>query len=213
VIRARALLLVDGPSDAPLGAHVAALARSHGVALDVVTPEFARMENPPGRTVVSRLERVLRFDPDFQVLIVHRDAEGVDTAQREAEIAGGMARCDVQWPVVAVIPVRMTEAWLLLDEDAIRSVAGRPCGTEPLGLPSVAKVESVPDPKVKLQAALKTASGFSGRRLQKFRRDFPEHRRQLLELLDRTGTVRQLGAWQALEVATANAVNALKSLQ
>jgi Domain of unknown function (DUF4276) len=213
VIRARALLLADGPSDVPLGAHVAALARAHGMALDVVTPEFDRMDNPPGRTVSSRLERVLRFDADFQVLLVHRDAEGMDTARRETEIADGMAQCDVAWPVVAVIPIRMTEAWLLLDEDAIRSVAGRPSGTEPLGLPSVAKVESVPDPKAKLQAALRTASGFSGRRLQKFSRDFPEHRRQLLGLLNRAGAVRQLGAWQTLELATANAVETLKSLQ
>ena len=213
MISARALLLADGPSDVPLGAHVTALARAHGVALDVVTPEFDRMDNPPGRTVFSRLERVLQFDADFQVLIVHRDAEGLDAAQREAEIADGMAQCDVAWPVVAVIPIRMTEAWLLLDEDAIRRVAGRPSGTESLELPNVAKIESVPDPKVKLQAALRTASGFSGRRLQKFRRDFPEHRRQLLRLLDRAGTVRQLGAWQALEVATADAANTLKSLQ
>lgn len=211
MIRARALLLADGQSDVPLGTHVAALARSHDVDLDVVTPEFARMDNPPGRSVSSRLTRILRFDPDFQVLLVHRDTEGVDITKRQTEIADGMARCQVSWPVIPIIPIRMTEAWLLLDESAIRRVAGHPSGTMPLNLPRANKVESVPNPKASLQNALRTASGVSGRRLQKFRRDFPEHRRQLLELLDRTGAIRQLSAWEALERATESAANSLKA--
>jgi hypothetical protein len=51
LIYARALMLVDGSSDEPLGRHVAALARRHEVRLDVVTPEFERMNMP--RVVVS----------------------------------------------------------------------------------------------------------------------------------------------------------------
>jgi len=181
---------------------VAALARAHGVDLDVVTPEFDRMDDPPGRGVPARLNCVLAFDSDFQVLLVHRDTEGMDVTQRYSEIVDGMTQCEISWPFVPIIPIRMTEAWLLLDESAIRSVAGHPSGTMSLGLPAANKVESLPDPKATLQEALRTASGCSGRRLQKFRRDFPEHRRQLLERLDRTGTVRQLSAWTALEQAT-----------
>jgi hypothetical protein len=134
----------------------------------------------------------------------------VDIDKRRNEITDGMAQCEISWPCVPIIPIRMTEAWLLLDEAAIRSVAGQPSGNMPLGLPVASKVESVPDPKATLQAALRTASGCSGRRLQKFKRDFPEHRRQLLERLDRTGAVRQLSAWKALEHATESATNRLK---
>jgi hypothetical protein len=176
------------------------------VALDVVAPEFGRMNNPPGRTVRQRLERMLKIDPDFDVLLVHRDCENDTRDMRETEIMSGVAHCDVHWPVVPIVPIRMTEAWLLLDEDAIRMIAGHPSGIEPLDLPKVSHVEAVSDPKVRLQTALEVACGLSGRRLKKFKRDFPAHRRQLLERLDRSGPVRQLGAWQALETATASAM-------
>lgn len=49
--------------------------------------------------------------------------------------------------VVPVIPGRMTEAWLRLDEAAIRRVAGNPNGRTKLGLPKLHEVESVADPK------------------------------------------------------------------
>lgn len=206
MIRARALLLADGSSDEPLGVHVAALARSHGVALDVVAPEFDRMSDPPGRTVRQRLERMLKIDPDFDVLLVHRDCENDARDLREAEIVSGVEHCDIEWPVVPIVPIRMTEAWLLLDEKSIRVIAGRPSGVEPLDLPKVSQVETVPDPKARLGAALEIACGLSGRRLRKFKRDFPAHRRQLLERMDRLGPVRQLSAWRALETATADAM-------
>ncbi len=192
-------MLADGSSDEPLGRHIAALAHRHDVTLDVVAPEFARMDTPPGRAVEARLVRMLAIDSDFDVLIVHRDAERQTVDDRLAEIRAALQSAALEWHLVPVIPVRMTEAWLLLDESAIRLVAGRPTGTEPLNLPSVAQVEAEPHPKSCLQEVLATASGLSGRRLRKFKRDFPAHRRQLLERLDRDGAVRSLGAWQALE--------------
>lgn len=213
MIHARALFLADGSSDEPIGAHIAALAHAHGVVLEVVTPEFARMDNPPGRTVRARLERVLGFDAAFQVLVVHRDSEGSAASLREAEIESGCRQCGVGWPAIPVVPIRMTEAWLLLDEHAIRTVAGRPSSSEPLGLPTADQAEVVADPKALLQSVLEAASGQTGRRLRQFRRDFSYHRRQLLERLDRDGVVRQLSAWQALEAATENAMRALVSSQ
>lgn len=206
MIYARALLLADGSSDEPLGQHVAALARRHGVSLDVVAPEFARMDTPPGRAVEDRLARMLAIDRDFDVLVVHRDAEAQTVDHRLAEIQAALEAVALEWHLIPVIPVRMTEAWLLLDESAIRLVAGRPTGTDPLNLPSVSSVESEPDPKSRLQAVLAVASGLSGRRLRKFRRDFPAHRRQLLERLDRGGAVCELGGWQALEADVAHAM-------
>jgi hypothetical protein len=199
-------MLADGSSDEPLGRHVAALAGRHGVRLDVVTPDFDRMNMPPGRRVRDRLQRMLELDPDFDALIVHRDAERWPRADRLNEIHAAMASLDVAWPTVPVIPVRMTEAWLLLDEQAIREVAGRPTATESLDLPAAALVEALPDPKMRLQEALAAASGHSGRRLREFERDFPAHRRQLLDRLDRSGPVCRLPAWQALEVATEKAM-------
>lgn len=109
---------------------------------------------------------------------------------------------------VPIVPVRMTEAWLLLDEALIREVAGRPSGTESLGLPKPLQAESVADPKEVLRSALETASGLSGRRLKQFRRRFSENRRLIFERLDPEGPVRRLSAWRELEHALDEALKA-----
>jgi hypothetical protein len=206
VIEARALFLVDGTSDRGLGDHVRALARPHGVRLLVTTPEFEWMSPPPGRKVHERLRCILRSDPDFDVLLVHRDAEAQSPGKRLQEIAAGMGNAGVSWPCVPIVPVRMTEAWLLLDETAIRNVAVSPTSTVPLDLPQPHRAEALSDPKETLRAALERACGLSGRRLKKFKRDFEAHRAQLFAMLDREGPVRQLEAWQALEQATERAM-------
>ena len=196
---ARALLLADGPSDEPLGRHVARIAQRHGFELDVVAPDLRRLDPAPGQRVDERLEAVFRFDDRFDLVIVHRDAEAQDPQRRREEVENGVAAIREDVPALPIVPVRMTEAWLLVDEDAIRRVAGRPTGTEPLGLPAAGDVEDIPDAKHVLRRALETASGAKGRRLRSFKRDFGGQRRRLLEGLDHGGPVSQLSAWQALE--------------
>jgi len=210
--RIRALLLIDGPSDEPLGRHVAAIARGHGVALDIVAPEFDRMDPPPGRAISARLTRILAIDPDFEMVVVHRDAENQGRDVRLAEIQAALADVQPALPHIPVIPLRMTEAWLLLDEAAIRSVAGRPSGTMALSLPVAAQVERDVDPKATLRQALRSASGHRGRRLRKFERDFSAHRRQLLDRLDRSGPLRELRAWQELESDVATILAAVRDV-
>jgi len=104
----------------------------------------------------------------------------------------------------------MTEAWLLLDEHAIRRTAGRPNGTMALDLPSPGTVEHVPNPKELLRTALEVASGATGRRLARFRRDFSAHRRRLLEGLDHHGPVANLSAWRQLETTVVSVLTALQ---
>lgn len=208
-MRVRAVLLADGPSDVPLGDHVKALAVQHGMQVDVVAPEFDRMEPPPGRRVADRLARVLKIDNDFDLVIAHRDAEREGSEVRRREICAGLTEAGVELPHVPVVPVRMTEAWLLLDESAIRAVAGRPTATNELRLPSVGEVEQLADPKETLQEALCMASGLQGRRLRKLKRDFGHHRRQLMERIDRTGPVQQLASWRELETAVQAAAERL----
>ncbi len=95
----------------------------------------------------------------------------------------------------------MTEAWLLLDESAIRRVAGKPDGRMPIGLPQMARVEKLPDPKSTLRQVLEAASGLEGRKMKLFKSRFGEHRRLLLERLDIHGPVQDLCAWRALEAS------------
>jgi hypothetical protein len=159
--------------------------------------------------VAERLRAVLAFDDEFDLVIVHRDAEGGDPPARRDEIHAGVTSVREGLAILPVVPVRMTEAWLLLDEVAIRRVAGRPTGREPLGLPAPRDAESVPDPKAVLQRALELASGASGRRLRRFQRDFGTQRRRLLEGLEHDGPIRALAAWQELEVAVSAVVEQL----
>lgn len=207
--RFRALLLADGSSDAPLRDHVAARALRHGAVLDVTAPEFEWLRPAPGRGVGERLRRALELDPNFELLIIHRDSEGRPRESRVQEIDGAVGSSGIDWPCIPIIPIRMTEAWLLTDERAIRAVAGRPSGTDDLGLPPPRRIEEVSDPKAILTNALRIACGLRGRRLRTFERDFGHHRRSLLERLDRSGPVRELTAWQALEDDTRRAVGAL----
>lgn len=205
----RALFLCDGPSDAPLGVHVARMARQHGVDLDVVSPDLRRLDPAPGLTVTGRATAVFAFDDAFDLVIVHRDAEARPTTERVAEVRAGIEAVRNDLPSIPVVPIRMTEAWLLVDEAAIRRVAGRPSGTEPLGLPALRNVESIPDPKSVLSQALDTASGTQGRRLRAFQRDFGTHRRLLLEALDHEGPVASLSGWQSLAQTVASVVAGL----
>lgn len=206
---ARALFLGDGPSDQPLGQHAARIAQRAGCELDVVSPDLRRLNPPQGRNVAARLKAVLNFDDAFDLVIVHRDAEAAGRDARLSEIQQGVAEVRPTLPALPVIPIRMTEAWLLMDEAAIRRVAGRPSGTSPLNLPQIPLIEQLADPKQALREALERASGAMGRRLKRFRRDFPAHRRRLLEELDHHGPVSQLSAWQNFESDVASVVAAV----
>jgi hypothetical protein len=142
---------------------------------------------------------VFRADNRFDVVFVHRDAEAQDPERRYAEAQAGVDAVRPGLAHVTVVPIRMTEAWLLVDEQAIRRVAGRPASTMPLGLPDIRRVEMIPDPKATLARALEVAAGCTGRRRERFVRDFGEHRRLLLERLDHAGPVTRLESWRRLE--------------
>lgn len=51
--------------------------------------------------------------PDRDFILVHRDANSVGYGARLAEIEDAYARSPLRAPVIPVIPVKETEAWLL----------------------------------------------------------------------------------------------------
>ncbi|WP_446349610.1 hypothetical protein [Coleofasciculus chthonoplastes] len=102
-------------------------------------------------------------------------------------------------PVICVVPVRMTEAWLLFDEAAIRKAAENPRIQQPLNLPNLSKCEELPDPKQYLCQLLRQASGFTGRRLKKFRAREREKIQRIAELIDDFSALRSLSAFKILE--------------
>lgn len=193
------VFLADGSSDVPLGEHLETLCAKRGIEIRITTPDLRRLPKPPGLRVADRLKTVLELGMAPDIVFVHRDAEKQDPSLRYKEVHNAVSRTRPGLPAVAVVPVRMTEAWLLLDENQIRHVAGRPSSTVDLGLPPVSKVEAKSDPKKLLRNALDIASGLEGRRLIRFQRQFSNNRRTLLQRLDINGPVRNLPSWRALE--------------
>lgn len=191
------VLFVDGSSDKGLSRPLEMLCRKAGLSVNIVVvdPQFTPASLRKVENRIAWASSQLRPD----LVFIHRDAEKETYADRSAEISRAVATRNVTYPVVPVIPVRMTEAWLLLDEGAIRRVAGRPDDRNPLGLPTVREVERLADPKKRLEAALIAASGLKGRKLSNFTRDLASHRERLLERLDLTGRVAELSSLKLLE--------------
>jgi hypothetical protein len=154
-------LVADGTSDRVL-LPILTWSLKHQQVTPVVAQwaDFSRI--PRQQNTEGRLRTVLELYP-CDVLFVHRDAEAQPSAIRREEIASALRWAPVRH--IPVVPVRMTEAWLLADERAIRSAAGNPNGTENLNLPGIRRLEDLPDPKRVLHDALTTASGLNaGRR-------------------------------------------------
>jgi hypothetical protein len=97
----------------------------------------------------------------------------------------------------------MQEAWLLIDEQAIRYAANNPRGHNQLNLPSLSALETQPDPKAILHTLILEASGLSGRRLKNFKkseqRQAPHRVAQYIREEIGFAALRQLSAFAALE--------------
>lgn len=140
------LFVAEGTSDAPLAAVVEALFHNRGISIRLSSPDFAQLPKVE-KDVGSRLQAGIELmGTPPALVVVHRDADNAGTQTRRDEISkaaamAGAAHC------CPIIPVRMTEAWLLLNEASIRQVAGNPGGKTKLGLPKLSEIERVADPK------------------------------------------------------------------
>ena len=195
--RLRYTLVADGSSDSCLIPILTWLLRE-SCGRRPVQGEFAdlrRLPSPP-RTLAERIERSVELYP-CDLLFVHRDAEGARAEDRIAEIYRAVKQTKATTlPVICVVPVRMQEAWLLIDDVALRHAAGNPNGREPLDLPSVGSLEALPDAKRVLHELLRRASGLQGRRLASFNERLSVHR--VAELIEDFRLLRRLTAFQRL---------------
>jgi hypothetical protein len=162
--------------------------------------QFDRL--PPGKasTLVDRIKTAADIYP-CEILFVHRDADSGTIEERENGILAAVISANLINTVspVAVIPVQMTEAWLLIDECAIRTAAGYRNGTANLALPTVGELERRADPKGLLQKALRTASGRTGRKLRIF--NLNEARSMIASYIEDMSRLRSLDSFKHLESA------------
>ena len=185
----RLALLAEGAGDRALLPVLTWTLRA--LALDVSFFE-PRFEAKRGE-LATEIERVSREEaPD--ILFVHRDADREPLEVRRQEIPM------IRDGLVRVVPVRMTEAWLLIDEVAIRKAAGNPNGRVDLDLPRISRLESLPNPKELLRSLLIGASGHtSPRRRQRFQRDVPRCVQLVAEYIQDYTPLRTLAAFRAFE--------------
>ena len=203
--RLRYTLVADGSSDRSLVPILTWLLRG-SCGLQPIQGEFSdlrRLPNPP-KSLAERIDRSVELFP-CDLLFVHRDAERATVEHRAAEVGRAVRKTKVATgPVVCVVPVRMQEAWLLIDEAALRHAAGNPNGREPLNLPSVETLEALPDPKEILHDLLRRASGLRGRRLASFNERLSGHR--VAELIEDFRPLYWLTAFQRLAADVARTV-------
>lgn len=199
----RYTLLADGTSDEVLLPIINWVVSFHCPDVRVV-PSFARDFGKIGHGLHDRVNAALSNFP-CDVLFVHRDAEAMPREARLGEIDDAMR--EVGLPFVPVVPVRMTEAWLLSDETAIRFAAGNASGRHPIELPNKKKWETIPDPKDVLLTALTAASGLKGRKLGKFQ---PERARSLItQRTESFAALRGLSAFDAFEKDVAHTMKGI----
>jgi hypothetical protein len=209
----RFALIGEGPSDQPLVRILNSLCRDLIQHADIdgewANPTLEMLET--GKELATQLRALLNHDPTFNLIFVHRDADSNDDRLAREIIARGVQLSGCTTPSVPVVPIQETEAWLLLDEGAIRKHAGNPNGRHPLGLPKPKHVERRANPKELLRDALvqACAPGRKQRELRSGNEEFGRLRRRLFDDLDIHGPVTQLSAWQALVEDTKAALVAL----
>ena len=197
----RFLFVCEGSSDTPLTDHIQRLLIRCG------QPDPDGEAWHHGGQVADKIRQGLNAAGRLDLLFVHRDADnaGAEARYREIETAVRDVEQDgMSW--IGVVPVRMTEAWLLLDEAAIRKVVGKRDGRAALDLPAPERAERMADPKERLKDALLAASGNRGRRRRRFAREFPRLRRRLLQDLPIGGELERLESWARFRDDTIDAL-------
>jgi hypothetical protein len=190
-------LLTDGSSDAILIQPLTWILHQHfPLAINGTWADLRRLPSPP-KTLHERIAMALDLYP-CHLLFVHRDAEGETLDRRVAEIKDAVA--DLPDPLVPVVPVRMQEAWLLIDEAALRCAAGNPNGGIDLAMPAIDRLEDIPNPKQMLHDLLLDASELKGRRRKKLNPGRLAMR--LGELIEDYGPLRRLTAFRHAEAET-----------
>ena len=107
---------------------------------------------------------VARRGDGYSLVIFHLDADARTTEQALRDrFAPGyrlveLSVEDVNQDIVPVIPVRMTEAWMLVDFEAFRQTVGTQKTGDELGFPRRPRqVEAIPEPKVVFENAIKNS--------------------------------------------------------
>ena len=138
--------------------------------LDVEMSEVRGIHSLVRSSEATREERIFNAALDSQgawhILFIHTDGDGNPPASRAERIEPALRRVLTEIEgtrtVVAVVPVRTTEAWALCDPNALRRAIGIRLSAEDLAF--TGSVESIADPKATLRDIGERVAGRRGAR-------------------------------------------------
>lgn len=174
------------------------------------TPSYADLSllTKKPETLADKIREAVRLYP-CHVLFIHRDTDKQEAQERYEEIENAYRESGLnaeEFPYVRIVPKKMTEAWLLIDEMAIRKAAGKPNGRVRLDMPHLHELEGIPDPKARMYDLLRVASDATGRRADKLKKT-GANIRNLAQMIKENGgfePLRNLSAFQDFESGIAN---------
>lgn len=158
--------------------------------VEILEPEFRKRKG-------NVAEFLAAYRTGSQLVFVHRDAENAAIDVRLQEF-----RPLLRQDVVPVVPVRMSEAWLLFDGSAIAKAAGSPSSSVPV--PALAQIETISDAKQRLDDLLFRAAGApAGRRGRTFRRSITDRRVSVAEYITDYSPLESVPAFRRFQEALA----------
>ena len=180
------MLVADGGTDLALTSILDWAIHRLDPAVEILEPEFRKRQG-------SVQESLATLETGAMLVFVHRDGETATIQQRLKEF-DAVVREDV----VPVVPIRMTEAWLLISADAIAMAADHP-GAD-ITLPAIGQLESIANPKDRLEGLLMQAAGNpTGRRRKQFLKSIAERRVNVASLIDDFSPLESLPGFERFQ--------------
>ena len=158
--------------------------------VEILEPEFRKRHG-------SVVDFIGVYESRAMVVFVHRDSENLSLQRRLREFEA------VTRPnVVPVVPVQMTEAWILFDGTAVAKAAGSPSSHVPV--PAIGDIEGIRNPKERLEELLFRAAGSpTGRRGRNFKRSIVDRRVSVAEYISDYAPLRHLPAFRRFQESLA----------
>lgn len=203
-------LVSEGPSDRALIPHITWLLEQNGINIPIDS-EWADWrylpETPKGLS--EKIKISIELYP-CDIFFIHRDSDREPPQNRRNEIeeAVEIVFKSAKPIYVCVVPVKMQEAWLLFNEDAIRRASANPYGKVKLNLPKLKSVERIANPKSFLHNLIRQASELHGRHLRKL--SLSHCASQISLNIEDFSPLRGLSAFQQLENDIKQVVKNLK---
>ena len=154
--------------------------------VEILEPEFRKRHG-------SVVDFLGGYESGVMLVFVHRDSENLSLQQRSREF-----EAVTQPNVVPVVPVQMSEAWILFDGTAVAKAAGSPGSRVPV--PAIAEIEGISNPKERLDQLLFRAAGSpTGRHGQNFKRSIVDRRVSVAEYISDYAPLRHLPAFRRFQ--------------